>query len=229
MDGLVALRGERIRAVRYLIPSSSDDFTVGTLEHSHEASTGIELETYSSVVLSLVWKMQGVCEGLAIGIFPASTFERARRLRAFDVTSLDQWQARVGSAIVEVGAAWHVPADGCPLTLWSLRLMFDSGTAVTICLGEQRSGVGLCYMPDSVLAIFDRSLAESFWSCPGLMDSRLVCLSWHGGTCPGLAEGWVFRGFPDVDCPDRGGCERRRTRSFGAAISSGWSRDRCSW
>ncbi len=162
VEALRGLRGERIRAVRYLIPSSSDDFTVGTLEHSHEASMGIELETYSSVILSLVWRMQGPCEGLAIGVSPASTFERARHLRAFDVTPLDPWQTRMGSAIVEVGAAWHIPADGCPLTLWSLRLMFGSGTAVTICLGEQRAGVGLCYMPDSILAIFDSSIAESF-------------------------------------------------------------------
>jgi len=183
VDRLAGLRGQRIHAVRYLIPSSSDDFSVGIRGDSHEISMGIELETRESIVSSFVWKMEGVCEGLAVGISSAAGVDRGALVRAFDVTLLDPWQLRSGSAIVEVGAAWHVPAEGCRTTLWSVRLTFESGAGVTICLGEQRAGVGLCYMPDSIVAIFDESVARSFripasdttaWGVPLGTDPRVI-------------------------------------------------------
>jgi hypothetical protein len=105
------------------------------------------------------WAMQGFVEGIDLRIRRNS----GTKLEAneTDVTTTPQWRGAVDNTVDEVAGAWHVPNEGCPDTLWSVRLSLCGGSAITIALGEIRSKL-VEYQPDALLVIFDEAGARAY-------------------------------------------------------------------
>lgn len=153
------LVGQRILGVRYLCSSETPAF--------HEHSTGLIHEVDQAVRILLsggrsavaLWEMRGLVEGIGLRI--QSTSEPLLELVEADVTTTIQWQSFLGDPIKRVIAAWHVPNEGCPNTLWSVRLLFSEGSAITIALGEIAADSGK-YLPTALLVFFDDASARAY-------------------------------------------------------------------
>ena len=63
--------------------------------------------------------------------------------------------------IEEVAAAWHVPNEGCPDTIWAVRLSLSEGATIVVALGEVEDEVAQ-YQPDALLVIFGETAARAY-------------------------------------------------------------------
>ena len=105
--------------------------------------------------------MDGFVEGVDLRSVQAS--ETPEGEDETDVTIVEQWRSLVGRVVEEVAAAWHVPNEGCPKTLWAIRLTLSGAFSVAIGLGEIRNEA-LQYQPDALVVIFDETIARAY--CP---------------------------------------------------------------
>jgi hypothetical protein len=170
-DKLTALEGIAIRGIRYLVPPPIlDGSRFGA--SSFDEVDSVEITFVSGSRLVVRWAMDAALEGLAIEIVTKDSATDG--LVAADVTATPAWRDLVGNSIMAWRTAWQVSNADCPETLWSIAAVCFSGAAVAFALGEER-GLGLSYMPDSMVVIFSEPLAvgytiaasqESAWGSP---------------------------------------------------------------
>jgi hypothetical protein len=153
------LLGRRVVGVRYRsAPGSSwRDGNSATAIHEVDMDVAMTLDDGTSAVVS--WAMAGLVEGIDLRIQPRSrTLLEADET---DVTTTSEWRRVVGHVIDEVAAAWHVPNEGCPETVWAVRLSFSEGTALAIALGEVEDDV-VQYQPDALVVLFGEASADAY-------------------------------------------------------------------
>jgi hypothetical protein len=121
----------------------------------------LDLDDGSSAVIS--WAMDGLVEGL--GLRTRLTADVEVTGDDADATTTVEWQDLVGQRIEAVAAAWHIPNEGCPETLWATRLVLSGGESITIALGEIEDDV-LRYHPTALLVLFG-DLAALAYQPPG--------------------------------------------------------------
>lgn len=160
-ETLSRLVGHEISEVRYLSPSTADAALMSNSQVVDQVSMGVWLRFASGSGLILRWKMNGVSESLTADFVDSEPLWQALGLREFASSSEARWSGLVGSRILAVGMSTHRPDESCPRQLWAVRLSLETHRAVVVALGEL-SPEGLSYMPDSVVVIFDPTVAAEF-------------------------------------------------------------------
>jgi hypothetical protein len=118
-------------------------------------STGGATET-----LYIAWLNQGLCEGLKFQAYYSGDGHVG--VEAFEVSESSHWLGLIGDRISSVGVSFHDPHDHAPRAVWSIRLSFASGRAVSIALGQLGTEGAFEYSPDTILAIFDAEVGSGY-------------------------------------------------------------------
>ncbi|MEU1407034.1 hypothetical protein ABZ471_32640 [Streptomyces sp. NPDC005728] len=121
----------------------------------------VDLVMSTGAALSLSWAMDGLNEGMAIGLREPGESAADSPGDAVDVSDHADWERFLGAEIVEIGSAWHVPNEGCPEMPWAYRLGFSNKSFLVVALGTAE-GEGFTYMPDELIVFFDEGLAASY-------------------------------------------------------------------
>jgi hypothetical protein len=161
-EALRVLAGEPLGRIRYV----GSGFDVPELYSPYAGFDtvlkGVEL-TNSSHVVTVMWMMEGVREGLGFVLDPEEEFYEDESLHVIDVSHAPRWTSLLHVPVVSSGTSWHVSDDDAPKSIWSFRLSFGKEESVTIALGEVNElGSGLTYQPDSVAVIFDEAIARRY-------------------------------------------------------------------
>jgi hypothetical protein len=153
------LKGRRIVGVRYRNAPGSGwpDGNASDAVHEVDMDVVIALDNESAAVIS--WAMNGLVEGLDLQIQRNSATDV--RDDETDVAANPHWRPVVGRTVDEVASAWHVPNEGCPETLWAVRLSLSGGSSVVIGLGEVEDGI-VQYQPDALVVLFDEAVARAY-------------------------------------------------------------------
>lgn len=162
LSALHSVVGSRIVDVRYLLPAGVQwpDGRVDGLVH--EVDHGVELAMADGSVVALYWEMRGEDEFLAIVPMSVAGFWVEGLIDAVSVSKEPDWVGILSRTVTGVGVAWHIPNAGCPKSVWAARIDLDGGSSFVIALGEIHEGVP-AYLPDSIVVLFDRNDAESYW------------------------------------------------------------------
>lgn len=115
------------------------------------------LDDGRSAVVS--WAMDGLVEGIDLRIRRSSG--TVLEIDEADVTGTLEWRCLVDHVIEEVAAAWHVPNEGCPETLWAVRLSLSEGSTIAVALGEVETDI-VQYQPDALVVLFDETAARAY-------------------------------------------------------------------
>ncbi|MDF2254445.1 hypothetical protein [Streptantibioticus ferralitis] len=130
-------------------------------DRAHEVDLAVELVMASGAVLAFDWAMDGLNEGLAIELRGHGEQGARPMGEAVDVSNHVEWARFLGKTITDITPVWHVPNEGCVEMPWSFRLDFCNSSSVVIALGESKGG-GFTYMPDSLVVIFEESMAAAY-------------------------------------------------------------------
>ena len=117
----------------------------------------IMLDDGTSAVVS--WAMDGLVEGIDLRIRRSSG--TVLEIDETDVTTTPEWRSLVDQVIVEVAVSWHVPNEGCPDTLWAVRLSLSEGSTIALALGEVEADI-VQYQPDALVVLFDEMAARAY-------------------------------------------------------------------
>lgn len=155
------LVGQIVSAVYYQ-PVSDGEWPDGHRHDSvHEIDIALKFSLVSGESLVVRWEMQGLNEGLGVGLFGDANAEVFKGVDFIEVSETPEWQPLLGASITHAVGAFHVPNEGCPEALWAMRIDFSSGRSAVVALGEM-SGDGLGYLPDGLVAIFDEAEARDY-------------------------------------------------------------------
>ncbi|MEU4476204.1 hypothetical protein [Micromonospora sp. NPDC023888] len=157
-----AIAARRLRGVTYFVPPGlewvEEDSSAGPI---HVADMGVSL-IFDDVTLNVAWSMNGFNEGLAVvATDTVDPLFFGRSAVAVDASGIHPWPSRLGHGVEGISWAWHQPCDDCPDLLWSVRLDFGAPGSAIIALGEVEQGTPR-YMPDSLLVLFDETVARSY-------------------------------------------------------------------
>ena len=157
---LASLLGRSFLSWDFLYPDGFGDHRPLHYEGFDLAEMEVELAEPNGSSVLFSWQMRGVHEGLAIKFGPPSVGlkpgEPERRERGSDALPCNV-------PITEVAVAWQELDHPSDTALWSVRLAFEGGQAVTLALGEPSdSGSTLQYIPDSIVVIFDQQVAKAY-------------------------------------------------------------------
>jgi hypothetical protein len=156
-----ALVGDRLRAVRYAVPAG-ERWPHGHLaERVHEVDMGVDIFTGRATALRLRWEMDGLNEGLGIGLLAGLDGPSTDSAEGIDVSEHADWKPLLGRTVEGVAFATHVPNEGCPDSLWAMRLDLTGSASVTIALGESK-GDRIGYQPDALVVMFDGADARAY-------------------------------------------------------------------
>ncbi|WP_238016051.1 hypothetical protein KZZ52_26090 [Dactylosporangium sp. AC04546] len=125
---------------------------------AHEVDLEVVLRLSAGVV-SVAWERDDLVEGLAIGWEDLADLEGVASVPA---DNCEHWQKLVGRTITDVHASWQVSEIDCPESMWSVRLSFGPELHAVIALGELDRLGRPTYHPDSLLLLFDESVARSY-------------------------------------------------------------------
>lgn len=157
------LVGVPLMSVRYVFPQFSASLAANSYKGFDTVSKGVELCSPGHVFVALWW-MEGIREGLGFVTDPDGQFYDDEGLRVADVPYNAPWDPILNSVVVSSALSWQVPNDEAPPCVWSLRLSVESGSSVTIALGDiGETGSALTYQPDSVAVIFEETIARAYW------------------------------------------------------------------
>lgn len=153
------LLGNEIVRVDYVLPASTTECDTPAAYDS--VRMGVEFATRDGGRCAVAWQMVGDCEGMVTGRGPIDALRSFdMELRRVRMTQSAGWQRFVGAPVRALDVRWQRSAEGCPPTVWAIRLQVDS-ESLTIALGEP--GIdGPVYQPDELLVIFDREAAAAY-------------------------------------------------------------------
>jgi hypothetical protein len=156
------LIGAQLTSVRYVSPQFSASLTGNSYKGFDIVPKGVELRSPGHVFVALWW-MQDIREGLGFVSDPDGQFYDDEGLQVADIPRDGSWAPILDSVVISSALSWQVPNDEAPLCVWSLRLNVESGSSVTIALGDIDETGALTYQPDSVAVIFDETIARGYW------------------------------------------------------------------
>jgi hypothetical protein len=117
----------------------------------------ITLDDGTGAIVS--WAMDGLVEGIDLKIQPKS--DGLLEIDEVDVTASDEWRNLVDRVIEQVAVGWHIPNEGCPNTLWCVRLSLSKGAMVAVALGQLDHDI-VQYQPDELVVLFDEAAARAY-------------------------------------------------------------------
>lgn len=117
----------------------------------------IMLDNGTAAVVS--WAMDGLVEGIDLRTQEQSTTSLGTD--ETDATTTQAWRRFADQTIRQVGVAWHVPNEGCPETLWAVRLSFSGGAAIAVALGQVEAD-SVQYQPDALVVLFGETAARAY-------------------------------------------------------------------
>lgn len=129
----------------------------------HEVDWDVVLRLSGEILAVVGWSMDGFIEGLNAKL---NDTEEAASMEEVDVSETPDWRRLLGETIVSVQAAWHIPSDGCPQTLWGIRIFVSGDFSVAVSLGKVEDGK-LEYQPDALLVLFDEPRTTAFAAATG--------------------------------------------------------------
>ncbi len=148
----------RLSSVTYhYLPSAAGPAFAGGNEGVDSDVTAVVLDLGERGHRTVTWAMNGELEGLSILGDDVSYEGQADQVIGVD--KRQAWIGAIGERIESVGVAWQISGDGCPETLWAMRLDFPS-RSVVIALGTADEEVD--YMPDELVIVFDSELARAY-------------------------------------------------------------------
>jgi hypothetical protein len=159
---LSVLVGKSLKRVRY----AASEFAIPEVYSSYTGFDivlkGVELTT-SSEVVTVMWMMDGVREGLGFVLDPDEQFYEDENLHTLDMSNEPRWTSLLHQSVSSTGASWQISDENAPRSIWSFRINFRNGRSVAIALGESNElSTGLIYQPDSVAVIFEEPIARRY-------------------------------------------------------------------
>ena len=154
-----ALIGRRVVGVRYRSAPGSSWPDGNSAEAIHEVDMDVSMILDDGGFAVVSWAMNGVLEGIDLRICRGPGI--APELDETDVTATPEWRSVVDHVIGDVAAAWHVPNEGCPSTVWAVRLSLSEGSTIAIALGEVEADI-VQYQPDALVVLFDETTARAY-------------------------------------------------------------------
>jgi len=155
-----ALTGRQLAGVRYRSAPCSRWPDGSSLSEIHEVDMDVILVLNDGNTAVISWAMDGLVEGLGLQIWTDSDAMTLRNDQT-EVSATPEWRPLVGETVDAVGGAWHVPNEGCPDTLWAIRLSLSGGSSVAVGLGEVEDDV-VQYQPDALVVLFGEAAARRY-------------------------------------------------------------------
>jgi hypothetical protein len=158
------LSGLSVESVDYLTTAALEASEAASDLHVVDQAVALGLDDGTS--MTVAWAMDGYLEGLA---FVSASFPEVFRpevVASIGVSASHLWQAVIGRRIDTVAVAAHISNEGCPQTIWSVRLGFDDNVSVVIALGDIGEGVPE-YRPDGLVVIGDMAIARRYMTPSG--------------------------------------------------------------
>jgi hypothetical protein len=154
-----ALMGRHVVGARYRSAPGSSWPDGNSAEAIHEVDMDVAIMLDDGACAVVSWAMDGLVEGIDLRIqrSPGAGLE----VDETDVTATPEWRDRMGQVIIEVAAAWHVPNEGCPDTLWALRVSLGDGSTIAVALGTVEADV-VGYQPDALGVLFAETAARAY-------------------------------------------------------------------
>ena len=149
--------GARLKGISYLYVPLTDKEAYEGDKGIDDQLTAVVIEFENQNRIVITWAMEDQFEGLAI--FKDETYTEIGN-KIIDAGDRAGWHKFLDQNITAVGVSWQVSGEGCPESLWALRLSFLKGDVV-IALGSNNNS-DLNYMPDELLVIFDPALAKGY-------------------------------------------------------------------
>ena len=150
--------GARLTAVIYhYLPPVDGSAYAGGGDGVDADLTAIVLDLEERGLRTITWAMEGELEGISVLGDDAPYSGLADN--AVEATSREAWREHISDTITSIGAAWQVSGDGCPESLWAIRLDFLCGSIV-VALGTVDRDIE--YMPDELVVVFDPMLASAY-------------------------------------------------------------------
>jgi hypothetical protein len=155
--------GRSLIGVRYRFPTETrwpQGYARGQLD---EVDMAITADFAGGATLLISWAMNGFAEGIDAEAGPTETFAVvADRQCEFDVGESGPWAGLRGDMLAGISAAWQLRSEyASGETAWAVRLLFATGRAVVIALGEMRNGA-VEYQPDGLVVFFDEGQADAY-------------------------------------------------------------------
>lgn len=157
-----AVVGRELVGVRYRMLSGSHWVHSPMPAGVHEVDWDVVFRFDDEKRAIVGWSMDKFVEGLSLTLNGAAV---ADPMEEVDVSDSPEWRRLIDQRIVSVETAWHVPNEGCPETLWGIRLL-GTHSSVAISLGKVDGGK-LQYQPDAVIVLFDEEAAADYVSAAG--------------------------------------------------------------
>lgn len=157
-----AVIGSSILHVSYLGPEANTADELRGCPDLDEAGIGVELATTAGATYAAVWRMDGYNEGLCFGPGTGESRFGPQPLSRSDVSASPGWRQRWGKTVTDVRIGWHIPNEGCPETVESVRLVFEEAASVLIALGQVTADCSIEYQPDAVVVVMDERLGRAY-------------------------------------------------------------------
>ncbi|WP_194892584.1 hypothetical protein [Catenulispora pinisilvae] len=126
----------------------------------HEVDLDVFLVLADRTVAAFTWERDGVVEGISVG-YLADVPESGGSVGVRADTT-GQWAPIMGRKVQNVVFAWQESDTDAPPSLFSTRIDFEGGASVAIALGEIGGNGEPRYFPDSLVVLFDESLARNY-------------------------------------------------------------------
>jgi hypothetical protein len=154
-EALVSMKGAKLLGVKYHYFPPFDGTGYVGVTGVDDSLPAVEFDFGHLGKKTITWAMAGTLEGLSVfsGAYSGIASE------VLDASQREAWCQHIGQSIISVAASWQISNEGCPESLWAIRLGFAKGSVV-IALGTTRSDIE--YIPDELVVIFEPSLARSY-------------------------------------------------------------------
>jgi hypothetical protein len=155
------IEGLTLEAVSYLWSSDPYAYRADRREDVDEVAFGVDLKTREGPTFRAEWRMFGIDAGLLFRPVDRPP-DWPIPITTVDVSDDELWKEHLGRRVEQVNLAWHVPEAGAFDSIWSVALFLEGDRLVVLALGTTNEEPLVDYMPDRVLVIFDKGVAENY-------------------------------------------------------------------
>jgi hypothetical protein len=163
LAAVAQIEGLTLEAAGYMWPADPDAYRPARRNGVDEVAFGVELRTREGPSFRAEWRMFDVHQGLLfrpVGRPPDWPIP----IVVEDTSHDPLWHDRLGRKVEQVRIAWHVAEAGAHEAVWSVALVLSGERIVVLALGSTNEKPLITYMPDAVVVIFERAVAEAYRS-----------------------------------------------------------------
>jgi hypothetical protein len=126
-----------------------------------EVAFGVELRTREGTTFRADWRMFDIEQGLLFRPVDRPP-DWPVPIVVQDVSDDRVWRDHLRRTVDRVRVAWHVPDTGAHDAIWSVALELSGDRVVVLALGSTNEKPLISYMPDAVVVVFDKEVAEAY-------------------------------------------------------------------